>query len=174
MSKTIISTENAPAAVGPYSQAVQIGNLIYTSGQIALDPETMELVTADEKATAVQTEQVFKNLQAVLEGAGSSLDNVIKTTVFLRFIGDYAEMNEVYARFFGDNPPARSAFAVGALPLKARVEIEAVAYVDEPEPATAVAVEVELEKPKKKKKDKKDKKGKKKSKKVKKEKKNKK
>ena len=127
MKKKIIQTDKAPAAVGPYSQAVRVGKLIYTAGQIPLNPVDGTIVTADEKPTAVQTEQVLKNLTAVVEAAGSNLKNVIKTTVFLQDMGDFAEMNEVYARYFPKNPPARSAVEVAALPLGVRVEIEAVA-----------------------------------------------
>jgi len=125
--KKIIQTDNAPAAVGPYSQAVRVGKLIYTAGQIPLDPADGTIVTADENPTTVQTEQVLKNLTAVVEAAGSNLKNVIKTTVFLQDMGDFAEMNAVYARYFPENPPARSAVEVAALPLGVRVEIEAVA-----------------------------------------------
>lgn len=124
MKKKIVRTKNAPAAVGPYSQAVRIGKLIYTAGQIALDPASGKLVEGDVKA---QTEQVLNNVRAVLEAAGTSLDNVVKTTVFLQDIGDFAAMNEVYGRFFPAKPPARSAVQVAALPLGAQVEIEAVA-----------------------------------------------
>ena len=127
MKKKIIQTDNAPAAVGPYSQAVRVGKLIYTAGQIPLNPADGTIVTADEKPTAVQTEQVLKNLTAVVEAAGSSLKNVVKVTVFLQDMGDFAEMNEVYARYFPKNPPARSAVEVAALPLGVRVEMEAVA-----------------------------------------------
>ena len=127
MKKKIIQTDKAPAAVGPYSQAVRVGKLIYTAGQIPLNPADGTIVTADEKPTAVQTEQVLKNLTAVVEAAGSSLKNVVKVTVFLQDMGDFAEMNEVYARYFPKNPPARSAVEVAALPLGVRVEMEAVA-----------------------------------------------
>lgn len=137
MQKKVIATEKAPAAVGPYSQAIRIGKLVYTSGQIALDPSQGKLVgsasaenSADEDIK-IQTRQVLQNLSAVLEGAGSSLSQVVKTTVFLSNIKDYASMNSVYAEFFGENPPARSAFAVAALPLGALVEIEAVALVSD-------------------------------------------
>ncbi|MCA9984663.1 MAG: RidA family protein [Anaerolineales bacterium] len=123
----MISTENAPAAVGPYSQAVRIGKLLYTAGQIALVPATGKMLEGDVSA---QAEQVLNNLTAVLEAGGSSLANVVKTTVFLTDMGNYAAMNEVYSRFFGDSKPARSAVAVAALPLGALVEIEAVALVD--------------------------------------------
>jgi 2-iminobutanoate/2-iminopropanoate deaminase len=124
MSRTVIHTSAAPQAVGPYSQAIHTGDLVFVSGQIALDPATSELIAGD---TAAQTEQVLKNLQAILAQAGSSLDKVVKTTVFLANIGDFATMNDVYARFFPADPPARSAFQVAALPKGARVEIEAIA-----------------------------------------------
>lgn len=128
MSKRIIHTTHAPAAVGPYSQAVGIGSLVYTAGQIPLDPQTGKMIDGDISA---QTERALTNLQAVLEAAGSSLENVIKTTVFLQDMGEFGAMNAVYARFFGENPPARSAVEVAALPLGARVEIEAVATLSQ-------------------------------------------
>ncbi|MCP4428963.1 MAG: RidA family protein [Chloroflexi bacterium] len=124
MKKKIVSTEHAPAAVGPYSQAVKIGELVYTAGQIPLDPATGKMVEGDVQ---VQTERVLQNLQAVLAAAGSSLKNVVKTTVFLQDMGDFGAMNEVYGRFFPKKPPARSAVEAAALPLGAQVEIEAVA-----------------------------------------------
>lgn len=126
MKKEIIATENAPAAVGPYSQAVRVGDLVFTAGQIALDPATGKLVGEDAPA---QAEQVLRNLRAVLEAAGSSLENVVKTTVFLDSMDDYKAVNEVYGRFFTNNPPARSAVEVARLPLGALVEIEAVAVI---------------------------------------------
>jgi 2-iminobutanoate/2-iminopropanoate deaminase len=119
-----IQTEKAPAAIGPYSQAVAHAGMVYTAGQIALDPSTMELV---EGGVASQTEQVLRNLSAVLEAAGASLGTVVKTTVFLRDMGEFAAMNEVYARFFGDHRPARSTVAAAGLPKDCAVEIEAVA-----------------------------------------------
>lgn len=122
----IISTSDAPAAVGPYSQAVVQGGLVYTAGQIALDPETMQLVGAN---VARQTERVFLNLQAVLEAAGASLQTVVKTTVFLSDMNDFAAMNEVYAAHFGEHRPARSTVQAAALPKGAAVEIEAIAAV---------------------------------------------
>jgi 2-iminobutanoate/2-iminopropanoate deaminase len=125
--KHIIHSDNAPAAVGPYSQAIRAGNMVYTAGQVALDPATGELVEGDITA---QTERVMQNLQAVLTAAGSSFDNVVKATVFLADIQDYAGMNAVYGRYMGQNPPARSAFQVGALPRGARVEIEMIALVN--------------------------------------------
>lgn len=128
MEKQIIATPNAPAAVGPYSQAVKIGNMVYTAGQIALDPPTRKLV---EGGVGPQTEQVLKNLMAVLVAAGTNLQNVVKTTVFLQSMGDFAAMNEVYGRYFGSNPPARSTVEVAKLPLNALVEIEVIAIVNE-------------------------------------------
>ena len=127
MSREIISTENAPAAVGPYSQAIATGNLIFTAGQIGIVPATgaIEATTIEE-----QTHQVLRNLAAVLEAAGSGLDRVVKTTVFLADMGDFKAMNGVYATYFPSEPPARSAFQVAALPLGARVEIEAVALTE--------------------------------------------
>ncbi len=120
-----VSTERAPAAIGPYSQAVILGELVFTSGQIALDPQTGQMVGG---GIVEQTEQVLKNLAAVLEAAGASLGTVVKTTVYLANLADFAAMNEVYARFFGDNRPARSTVQAAALPRGALVEIDAVAF----------------------------------------------
>lgn len=125
--KEIIATENAPAAVGPYSQACRVGNMLYTAGQIALNPATMKV---EAESVTDQTEQVLTNLKAVLEAGGSSLENVVKTTVFLADIGSYAEMNAVYSKYFDAGKPARSAVAVDALPLGVLVEIEAIAVVE--------------------------------------------
>lgn len=122
--KEIIATSNAPAAIGPYSQAVRAGNLMFLSGQLPMDPATGELVEANIQA---QTTQSLKNLQAILTAAGGSLDNVVKTTVFLKDIADFGAMNEVYGTFFQENCPARAAFQVAKLPKDAMVEIEAVA-----------------------------------------------
>ena len=122
--KEIISTENAPGAIGPYSQAIKTGNMVFCSGQIPIDVETGEFVSAD---VAEQTEQVLRNLSAVLEAAGTSLDNVVKTTVFLADMEDFAAMNEVYARFFSENKPARATVQAARLPKDARVEIECIA-----------------------------------------------
>jgi 2-iminobutanoate/2-iminopropanoate deaminase len=119
-----IHTEDAPAAIGPYSQAIVHGGLVFTAGQIALDPTTGELVEGD---IARQTERVFQNLSAVLEAAGASLSSVIKTTVFLKDMGEFAAMNEVYGRYFGDHRPARSTVQAARLPKDCSVEIEAVA-----------------------------------------------
>ncbi len=128
MSKTIIRTEHAPAAIGPYSQAVRVGQFVYTAGQIALDPATGTMA-ADE--ITVQTERALRNLEAVLKAAGGGLKDVVKTTVFLQDMGEFAAMNGVYAQFFSEDPPARSAVQAAALPLGARVEIEAVAFLPE-------------------------------------------
>ena len=119
-----VSTDKAPAAIGPYSQAIIAGNLVYTAGQIPLDPATMEMVGSN---VTEQTEQVFKNLRAVLEEAGAGLGAVVKTTVFLADMADFQAMNEVYASHFGDHKPARAAVQAAALPKGALVEIEAVA-----------------------------------------------
>ncbi len=122
--KEIITTSNAPGAIGPYSQAVKVGGMVYCSGQIPIDPATGEFVSAE---VAEQTDQVLKNLAAVLEAAGSGLNNVVKTTVFLADMNDFAEMNEVYGRYFNENEPARATVQAARLPRDARVEIECVA-----------------------------------------------
>lgn len=121
-----ISTKNAPAAIGPYSQAIKVGNLIYTSGQIPIDPATGALVAGGIKE---QTRQSLLNVQAILKEAGISMSSVVKTTVFMADMNDFADMNAVYAEFFTDPYPARSAVAVKALPKGALVEIEVVAAV---------------------------------------------
>ena len=118
-----VQTDKAPQAIGPYSQAVKVGGLVYTSGQIALTPEGEML----ENDVVVQTRQVLKNLAAVLEAAGSSLDQVVKTTIFLDSMDDFAVVNEIYAEAFGDHKPVRSTVAVKTLPKNALVEIDAVA-----------------------------------------------
>ena len=122
--KQIISTEDAPRAIGPYSQAVRAGNFVFLSGQIPIDPATGNFV---EGGVAEQTEQVLKNISAVLAASGTSLENVVKTTVFLADMNDFAAMNEVYGRFFKENPPARATVQAARLPRDARVEIEAIA-----------------------------------------------
>ena len=122
--KKTISTTNAPAAIGPYSQAIQVGNLVYTSGQIPIDPTTGALVEGGIKE---QTRQSLLNVRAVLEEAGMTMDNVVKTTVFMADMNDFADMNAVYAEFFSKPYPARSAVAVKTLPKGALVEIEVVA-----------------------------------------------
>ncbi|HSI87853.1 MAG TPA: RidA family protein [Pyrinomonadaceae bacterium] len=122
--KETVSTENAPGAIGPYSQAVKANGMVFCSGQIPIDPATGEFVSDD---VAEQTEQVLKNLGAVLEAAGSSFDHVVKTTVFLADMGDFAAMNEVYGRYFSDNKPARATVQAAGLPKNARVEIDCIA-----------------------------------------------
>jgi 2-iminobutanoate/2-iminopropanoate deaminase len=124
MEKQILTTGDAPAAVGPYSQGVRIGDLIYTAGQLGLVPGTKEFAGPDVES---QTRQALKNLEAILEAGGSCLAHVLKTTVFLIDMGEFAGMNGVYAEFFAEEPPARSTVQVAALPLGGRVEIEAVA-----------------------------------------------
>lgn len=122
--RQVIATENAPAAVGPYSQAIKANGFVYTAGQIPLDPATGNIVEGDIQA---QAHRALQNLQAVLEAAGSNLGNVVKTTVFLQNMDDFGAMNEVYGRFFAQAPPARSAVEVARLPLGVHIEIEAVA-----------------------------------------------
>jgi 2-iminobutanoate/2-iminopropanoate deaminase len=124
MAFDVIATDSAPAAIGPYSQAIVAGGLIFTAGQVGFDPKTKELVG---KTTPEQTEQVMKNLAAILKAAGSGLDRVVKTTVFLADMADFGAMNEVYARHFGAHKPARSTVQAAGLPRGARVEIEAIA-----------------------------------------------
>ena len=128
MQRTQISTNNAPAAIGPYSQDIRCGQFIYTSGQIALNPASGELVGEDVQA---QTHQVLQNLQAVLARAGTSLASVVKTTVFLTHMSDFQAMNAVYANYFGSPAPARSTVAVAELPRQALVEIECIALIEE-------------------------------------------
>ena len=124
MTRTRVSTDSAPAALGPYSQAIILDDMVYASGQIAHDPATGQLAEGDVQA---QTHRALHNLSAVLEAAGSSLAHVVKTTVFLTNMSNFAAMNEVYATYFGDTPPARSTVAVAELPKGAQVEIEAIA-----------------------------------------------
>ena len=123
-----VQTNHAPAAIGPYSQAIKAGGLVFVSGQIPIDPETGEFVAG---GIAEQTERVLKNLAAVLEAAGSGLDRVVKTTVFLADMKEFSGMNEVYATFFPSPPPARATVAAAGLPRDARVEIEAIALASE-------------------------------------------
>ena len=120
----IVATEGAPKAIGPYSQGVVVDGMVYTAGQIALDPKTSEVVG---KTTAEQADQTLKNLAAVLEAAGSGLGLVVKTTVYLADMADFPAMNEVYAKHFGNHKPARSTVQAAALPKGARVEIDAIA-----------------------------------------------
>lgn len=122
--KTIISTDKAPAAIGPYSQAIEVNGMIYTSGVIPIDPATNELVQGD---IVVQAKQAIGNLAALLQEAGSSCENVIKTTVFIKDMNDFAKINEVYASFFKENCPARSCVEVARLPKDVLIEIEAIA-----------------------------------------------
>jgi len=122
--KEVISTAKAPKAIGPYSQAIRANGFVFVSGQIPFDPETGELVGGD---VAQQTMRVLENLKAILEAAGSSLDHVVKTGVFLKDMNDFAAMNEVYARYFPKNPPARATVEVARLPRDVRVEIDLVA-----------------------------------------------
>jgi 2-iminobutanoate/2-iminopropanoate deaminase len=124
--KKIVATEKAPKAIGPYSQAVVHNGLAFLSGQIPLDPVTGQLVEAD---ITVQTTRVLENLKAVLDACGSSLERVVKTTVYLTDIREFAEMNEVYGTYFSENPPARSTIQAARLPRNVRVEIDAIAIV---------------------------------------------
>jgi 2-iminobutanoate/2-iminopropanoate deaminase len=122
----VVSTENAPGAIGPYSQAIKANGMVFCSGQIPIDPATGQFVSDD---VAEQTEQVFKNLEAVLKAAGADLGKVVKTTVFLADMNDFTAMNEVYARWFTENKPARATVQAARLPRDARVEIECIATV---------------------------------------------
>jgi 2-iminobutanoate/2-iminopropanoate deaminase len=122
--REVIATEQAPKAIGPYSQAVRAQGLIFTSGQIAIDPASAQVIAGDVSA---QTERVLKNLAAILQASGSSLENVLRCTVFLKNMGDFAAMNEVYGRYFKQTPPARSTVEVARLPKDVLVEIDAIA-----------------------------------------------
>lgn len=121
--KKIINTNNAPAAIGPYSQGIDTGSLVFTSGQLPLNPETKELVSD----VAAATKQSLENVKAILEDAGTSMANVVKTTIYLKDIADFAAVNEVYGSYFPENCPARSCFQVAKLPMDAVIEIEAIA-----------------------------------------------
>jgi len=125
--REIIATDQAPRAIGPYSQAIRAGNLLFCSGQIPIDPATGEFVSG---GVAEQTEQVMRNLSALLSAGQSSLKQVVKTTVFLADMDDFTAMNEVYGRFFGENPPARATVQAARLPRDAKVEIEAIAIIE--------------------------------------------
>lgn len=122
--KDRVQTDSAPQAIGPYSQAIKANGLVFTSGQIPLDPATMQMV---EGGIRQQTERVMNNLSAVLQAAGTSMDRVVKTTVFLADLSDFGEMNDVYGRFFGDIAPARSTVQVSRLPRDVRIEIDVIA-----------------------------------------------
>ncbi|MBU5335826.1 RidA family protein [Intestinibacter bartlettii] len=126
MTNKVIHTDNAPAAIGPYSQAVKAGNLLFVSGQVPFVPETMEIVEGDVKA---QTAQSLKNLQAILKEAGADFSNVVKTTVFIKDMNEFAQINEVYAEYFGENKPARACVEVARLPRDVKVEIELIAVL---------------------------------------------
>jgi 2-iminobutanoate/2-iminopropanoate deaminase len=126
MKKQVIKTEKAPKAIGPYSQAIQAGNFLFLSGQIPLDPKTGELVKGDIQQ---QTQQVLENIKGVLESQKLRMENVVKMTIFLKDIGNFNQVNEVYATYFPSSPPARSTVEVAKLPKDADIEIEAVAFV---------------------------------------------
>ncbi len=126
MQKEVIFTERAPAAIGPYSQAVKLGNMLYTSGMLPVIPETGEIVQGD---AAAQAEQSLKNISEVLAKAGTSFDNVVKTTVFIRNMSDFASINEVYKKYFTNNYPARTCVEVARLPKDALIEIECIAVI---------------------------------------------
>ena len=125
--KKTVATDSAPKAIGPYSQAIVHKGMAYLSGQIPLDPETNQLVEGD---IAVQTTRVLENLKAVLEACGSGLAGVVKTTVFIKDMGEFSKMNEVYGKYFSENPPARSTVEAARLPRDVRVEIDAIAIVE--------------------------------------------
>ena len=124
MTNQVIHTENAPAAIGPYSQAIKAGNMLFVSGQVPFVPETMEIVEGDVKA---QTAQSLKNVQAILAEAGLDFSHVVKSTVFIKDMNEFAQINEVYAEFFGENKPARACVEVARLPKDVKVEIEVIA-----------------------------------------------
>ncbi|MFZ0478952.1 MAG: RidA family protein [Terriglobales bacterium] len=124
--RDVISTDQAPKAIGPYSQAIRAGGFIFTSGQIPVDPATQQVVAGD---VAAQTDRVLKNVAAILEASGSSLEKVVRCSVFLKSMGDFAAMNEVYGRYFKQAPPARSTVEVARLPKDVLVEIDAIALV---------------------------------------------
>jgi 2-iminobutanoate/2-iminopropanoate deaminase len=124
--RNVIATQDAPQAIGPYSQAIRAAGLIFTSGQIAIDPTTSQVIAGD---VAAQTDRVLKNLDAILKASGSSLEKVVRCTVFLKNMGDFAAMNEVYGRYFKQEPPSRSTVEVARLPKDVLVEIDAIALV---------------------------------------------
>jgi 2-iminobutanoate/2-iminopropanoate deaminase len=124
--KEVISTEGAPKAIGPYSQAIRAGGLLFTSGQVAIDPATQQVIAGDVSA---QTDRVLKNLSAILQASGSTMEQVLRCTVFLKNMGDFAAMNEVYGKYFKESPPARSTVEVARLPKDVLVEIDVIALV---------------------------------------------
>ena len=126
MKKKVIQTEKAPKAIGPYSQAIQAGNFLFLSGQIPIDPKTGELVKGDIRK---QTQQVLENIKGILESQGLGMENVVKVTIFLKDIGNFNQVNEVYATYFPSSPPARSTVEVAKLPRDADIEIEALAII---------------------------------------------
>ncbi|MBI5472424.1 MAG: RidA family protein [Ignavibacteriae bacterium] len=128
MPKQIIHTKHAPAAIGPYSQAVIVNGMVFTAGQVAINPETGNVIEGGIKE---QTRRVLQNVQAILEAAGTTLANVVKTTVFIKDMNEFTAMNEVYGEFFKENPPARSTVEVARLPRDVRVEIEAIALLEQ-------------------------------------------
>lgn len=126
MVKEVISTTKAPGAIGPYSQGIKFGNLLFVSGQTPLDPETRQIVEGDVQA---QTRQCLENIKAILEAAGTNLDNVLKSTVFIKDMNSFGKVNEIYAQYFTKNQPARSCVEVARLPMDVLVEIEVIAYI---------------------------------------------
>ena len=126
MAKEVISTEGAPKAIGPYSQAIRAGGFLFTSGQVAIDPATQQVIAGD---VAAQTDRVLKNVGAILKEAGSGFEKIVRCTVFLKNMGDFGAMNEVYARYFTQAPPARSTVEVARLPKDVLVEIDAIALL---------------------------------------------
>lgn len=135
--KKIISTTDAPAAIGPYSQAIRVGSIVFCAGQIPLDPKTGQMVSED---ITEQTKRVLDNVAGILRSEQLTLANVVKTTVFLADFGDFQKMNEVYATYFKDRPPARSTVGVSTLPKNARVEIEVIAIADEKDPRSGKSI----------------------------------
>jgi 2-iminobutanoate/2-iminopropanoate deaminase len=127
MNKQVVSTTHAPSAIGPYSQGIRAGNLLFVSGQIAIEPSTGNVI--DDKTISGQTRRVLQNLIAIVEAAGGSTENIVKTTVFLRNMSDFAEMNAVYSTFFASSPPARSTIEAARLPRDVSVEIDCIAVV---------------------------------------------
>ena len=135
--KIVITSGNAPAALGPYSQGIRVGDFIFLSGQIGLNPKTGDVVSGGIKE---QTDQVFKNISSVLDVAGSGLYQIVKTTVFMKSLADFGDMNAVYGKYFVESPPARSTVEVTRLPKDVLVEIECIAYSPKPEPNTSVGL----------------------------------